>query len=422
LAQAFLPVCILFRGESSAAGVLSSMETLPPRIAQPELSPDERMEVIIMKKRQDELARRERIFDAKRRTIGVDREALDAQVAERKRLETMERKEQAGFDQQTLYFDNVNKLQEMQKQRLQKQLEQECRADQSTALELRREFDLNDPDGLKKERPARDGDDDERCGPSSLQRFAGEDLYRRQRTKRQHQQQVDWIQQQVFEKEMIKALDEEERHQYAQQVEHITALRTEIEEKEGTLREQLQASTAGLNAQIAQQRRNENVQRKLYEQHLEQQELDHNEAFLTHAEDQLHAYKNPSTGALKELTGKKCGVQGNFKRDEFRGWLPEDTMDARQTQIRQQHENMQKTMDAKQQEAVAAAEAEATRKALVGMQREQQRTKREMMAQCVRENRDIAQRVKNRTNYLDTQVLCNKVEPSFFDQFGTTTR
>jgi hypothetical protein len=37
----------------------------------------------------------------------------------------------------------------------------------------RREFDLYDPDGLKKDKPARVSDDDPRCGVSSLQKFEG---------------------------------------------------------------------------------------------------------------------------------------------------------------------------------------------------------------------------------------------------------
>lgn len=40
----------------------------------------------------------------------------------------------------------------------------------------RREWDLYDPDRLKKDRPARVSDDDPRCGVSGLQKFEGEDL------------------------------------------------------------------------------------------------------------------------------------------------------------------------------------------------------------------------------------------------------
>lgn len=37
----------------------------------------------------------------------------------------------------------------------------------------RREFDLYDPDYLKKDKPARVSDDDPRCGISSIQKFEG---------------------------------------------------------------------------------------------------------------------------------------------------------------------------------------------------------------------------------------------------------
>jgi hypothetical protein len=40
----------------------------------------------------------------------------------------------------------------------------------------RREWDLYDPDRLKKDKPARVHDDDPRCGISSMQKFDGEDL------------------------------------------------------------------------------------------------------------------------------------------------------------------------------------------------------------------------------------------------------
>ena len=52
----------------------------------------------------------------------------------------------------------------------------------------RREFDLNDPDSLKKDKPARVSDDDPRCGVASLQKFVGEDLNAKARQKLQQEQ------------------------------------------------------------------------------------------------------------------------------------------------------------------------------------------------------------------------------------------
>ena len=56
------------------------------------------------------------------------------------------------------------------------------------AKEDTREFDLNDPDFLKKDKPARISDDDPRCGISSLQKFMGEDLNGKERKKVQQEQ------------------------------------------------------------------------------------------------------------------------------------------------------------------------------------------------------------------------------------------
>lgn len=61
----------------------------------------------------------------------------------------------------------------------------------------RREFDLYDPDGLKKDRPARLNDEDPRCGPASLQKFDGEDLNSQARRKFQQEQLREWSLQQV---------------------------------------------------------------------------------------------------------------------------------------------------------------------------------------------------------------------------------
>ena len=54
------------------------------------------------------------------------------------------------------------------------------------------EWDLNDPEYLKKDKPARVSDDDPRCGPASLQKFQGEDLNSRARAKYQKEQLREW--------------------------------------------------------------------------------------------------------------------------------------------------------------------------------------------------------------------------------------
>uniref|UniRef100_A0A663M799 RIB43A domain with coiled-coils 2 n=1 Tax=Athene cunicularia TaxID=194338 RepID=A0A663M799_ATHCN len=62
--------------------------------------------------------------------------------------------------------------------------------------ETRREFDLSDPEALKKDRPARLSDNDPRCTVSGLQKFMGEDLNYNQRMKFQKEQLREWSLQQ----------------------------------------------------------------------------------------------------------------------------------------------------------------------------------------------------------------------------------
>ena len=56
----------------------------------------------------------------------------------------------------------------------------------------RREWDLNDPQRLQKDLPARVHDEDPRCGVSSLQKFHGEDLLGMDRERLQKMQVRAW--------------------------------------------------------------------------------------------------------------------------------------------------------------------------------------------------------------------------------------
>lgn len=63
--------------------------------------------------------------------------------------------------------------------------------------DARREWDLQDPEALKKDKPARVSDEDPRCGPASLQKFDGEDLNSQARRAYQQEQLREWSLQQV---------------------------------------------------------------------------------------------------------------------------------------------------------------------------------------------------------------------------------
>lgn len=61
----------------------------------------------------------------------------------------------------------------------------------------RREWDLYDPDALKKDKPARVSDDDPRCTISGAQKFEGEDQNAKARAAMQREQAKNWWEQQM---------------------------------------------------------------------------------------------------------------------------------------------------------------------------------------------------------------------------------
>merc|ERR1719456_328487 len=66
--------------------------------------------------------------------------------------------------------------------------------------EQRREYSLSDPNLIKTERPARDGDNDPRLGPSSIQYFEGEDFLAQQRKKEATVSTREWLVYQMTQK------------------------------------------------------------------------------------------------------------------------------------------------------------------------------------------------------------------------------
>merc|ERR1719401_2159643 len=99
-------------------------------------------------------------------------------------------------------------------------------------FEQRREFDLNDPNAIRKAPPMRIGDSDPRCGPASMQQFNGEDLMLEERQAQQKQYMRTVLEGQMFEKRMLDTEHDGDDKAWQEEVGKITQLRNEIEASE----------------------------------------------------------------------------------------------------------------------------------------------------------------------------------------------
>jgi len=127
---------------------------------------------------------------------------LDRQILEKNKQRTAQLECDKKFEEQEQLQKRLISAQEKELEKQQRVVDSDlnyyrCRYQRK---EQRREFDLNDPNFLKKARPTRVADDDITLGVSSAQIFHGEDLYNSDRKLRQREQQRAWLDQQVQER------------------------------------------------------------------------------------------------------------------------------------------------------------------------------------------------------------------------------
>jgi len=368
------------------------------------LTDEEKLARDCMRRRQTDLERRARIFDAKRRMIGVDKEALDAQVAEKQAMKAQQGRDNGQADMDMKNIDKALKLIEVEKQRKRREHETHCKeySLQNLHFQARREYDLNDPLAKRKGEPARTSDYDARCGASSLQKFSGEDLMKDERVRQQRAAMVSSIEQQKFEKAMLKQ-QEDDPGIFGNQVEQITALRNEIEENEVALRKELQRKQ--YEEIISQANANQERRRAIMMENVTSNEKELN----FHASDKFLNEQAPSH------------FNNRVIRDAFKGSSREERIKVAAEQQQQREERQYAKAYHKQADATEAFMMDATRKQLVAMERDKQRLKRQMREQMAQDNLKLQEEQRSNLKHLN-KVYNNGFAPEFFEQFGNGCR
>ncbi|XP_054893289.1 RIB43A-like with coiled-coils protein 2 [Poeciliopsis prolifica] len=159
-----------------------------------------------------EAERRHRIFNEKFRTIGVDKEALDRQVIEKLKRKSELKNQEDAQHAEVQQYNRAAGLLQRRHEKADRSAHQARAAfwHQNQNPQSRREFDLNDPDALKKTE-----------SQMVLPGLLGEDPQSGSRQQRQQEQLRDWLLQQQNElqqKRLKQKLDEMLDDQYRQEV------------------------------------------------------------------------------------------------------------------------------------------------------------------------------------------------------------
>lgn len=364
----------------------------------------------IERRRTLEEQRKNRIFNAKTRIIGVDLQAIEQQANDKRAAEDLERKREAAFAADAVRHDKIadllTKRQENDSRELNKAVNEFRALHQQP--DSRREFDIYDPDYLKKDKPARVSDDDPRCGISSIQKFDGEDLNNKARSKFQQEQLREWAEQQKKEKEQAKKNQDQADRLHDLKMRELDERAMELQNAEEDCRKAINDAQKDYNHALAR----EQAEKKRL---AKQQDLDDNNTEIAN-----HVF-----GDI--LTENPAVAQSAFGphrviTDRWKGMSPEQIADIKRTQELQRKENDRIKQEDELRDKEWERQSVANARAALLLEREKERLKKELERQQADENKRLAAEQKNHQDFMDKEVYTNKPNAAYFQQWNTTTR
>ncbi|KAJ3023708.1 Protein Tax-1 [Thoreauomyces humboldtii] len=374
-----------------------------------EILSDTIRDAAIMRRKHLDEERKQRIFDPKIRVLGIDVRALEDQIRTKNQIKNVEKQRDAEFDRT---MRNTNAILQ--------HLDSEASAQSRTQLQQlnafrdsqqrphqRRDYDLYDPQALRNDRPAREGDDDDRIGLSSCQRFEGEDLASAERKRLQKLQMKTWSQEGVWERRNKKMEEAGEKRQYENYQNDIEQKVIQLQKAVKESRAEQARADRDYNQQLAELKRQREIEQKRHDEEQNTQEINRqvNGSFLTEQPDVFN-----------------IGGGHQIRVDIFKGMTPAQKQYIQQVQDKQRQDaEMKKEAKKQEQERIARQEAANIRAAML-LEREKARQVREEAVGLREENKLKAEEQKMRQYYVNRVLYTNKPTDDYFGQFNTTSR
>ncbi|KAG9477765.1 hypothetical protein GDO78_012990 [Eleutherodactylus coqui] len=274
--------------------------------------------------------------------------------------------------------------------------------------ETRREFDLYDPEALKKDRPARVSDDDPRCGPASLQKFAGEDLNEQKRRELQTEMTKNWLQGQIEERKRSEAqqmyadnLYDRKRVELEERSQHLSKMEEEC-------RKAMKMATDNFNQALAMEASERRRQQK-------QLEEDNNFAEI---------YNHLTGDLLTENPAAAVSAFGPHRvvPDRWKGMSQEQLKDILDVQKQQCQEKQRLKEEEKQQSTEWDKQRTLAARAAMSLEQQEQEFSRNMRKRLDGYNQQLSREQRAHLDYLDTAVYTNNPTAHYHSQFNTTSR
>jgi len=345
-------------------------------------------EIHLRRTRLDE--RTKRVLDAKHRTIGIDRQALDAQVRDRQALDQLERDRDSHYATQSNQFATT--LSDMEAMRTLEVRERRQEVDNFRKQQAREK--------LRKDLVTQANAGNLIDMDTPFLKFAGEDLGKNNRIRLQQADQRDWLSQQMLilqDKNNFEAQEEANRESQQQA---IINMRKENEMEASYQRRMRNQEQTTYNKLLAKQKRDKELAERQRNAHADASEL----------------RNTLNSKILNEGVGDMDGPS-NFKG--FTTGQRQRVLDQQAVQIAQRRQATDRELAMEQQ---YDSYQEQVRQTIVGMDQETRAMKQDAMMTLRLEREVQDKEKKGRYQYLDDVVYKNPVSEGYYDQWGQGCR
>jgi len=374
-----------------------------------EIVPEAIQDQAISRRRKMEEERKKRFFNSKLRTMGIDVQKLEEQIKKKNEMKEIERLRDKAFDNSLIQMGQVRELMEQKRKEINKMKCQDMddyRKNQQK-FEYRREFDLNDPERLLKDKPARIGDDDPRKSVSGCQFFGGEDLTEKDRIKRQKEQMRVWALEQMAEKAERRRKEIEEDKNFEDFRLRCSAECRKLQEEEKRIRDLQRDEVIEYNHRLAELKKYKDYNYKIEDERQNMRQINYqlnSSKYILKEENKINPYTN------------------RLRMDSYKGMTPKEIQDIRDYQELQRHENLRKRQHELENESKWYVRTTVNSLASDLLSKEQERQRREINMKISHENQEQAIADKQRKEFYDKVLYTNVPTDAYYDQFNTTSR
>eukprot|EP00434_Breviolum_minutum_P004947 symbB.v1.2.004364.t1/scaffold240.1/size264318/20 len=340
------------------------------------LGHDQQLASKILKKRRDEMARRTRLLDPRQRVGGVPHEVIRTQMAVKQNALDAEKAEDAFYAQSAALQDQILQAVESMKATRARERQMDV-VDYSLAnlrKEQRREYELSDPDAIKRYVLPDPDDPANPLGPSSMLKFSSESQQTAEKKKQGREELKAWLAAQVQEKEDRLAYEKDLDRIHDERAMLSAHVRAVCEDTEMQEQQDAKCEEAAENVRLAQ---------LALEQRKAKKEADD-------VWKQRHIDTVMSSERMNESCDSKVGVTGRLLKAEYKRLSLEQEQDVYNSNARQLVSKFGMKQAQKEEDAAEASRINCSVAVLTALEEERVRQQQERRMRIIEENKKLA--------------------------------